>query len=68
MFSVYPLRMTQKDCEKTIDSFLFEQDGKSHYSLTKYFSRLFRFKLLQEQMVRVYFAKNVLLALPRKNY
>ena len=38
----YPLRMTQKDCGKTIDLFLFEQDGKSHYTLTKNFSLLFR--------------------------
>lgn len=34
----YPLRMIQKDCKKTINLFLFEQDGKSHYSLIKNFN------------------------------
>ena len=38
----YPLRMAEKDCQKTIDLFLYEEDGKSHYSLIKNFSRLFR--------------------------
>ena len=38
----YPLRMTQKDCEETVDSFLFEKDGKSHYSFISSFNRLFR--------------------------
>ena len=37
-----PLRMTQKDCKNTMDLLLFEQDGKSHYSLVKHFNRLFR--------------------------
>lgn len=35
--------MTQNDCEKTIELFLFEQDGKSPTLHTyKTFSRLFR--------------------------
>ena len=34
--------MTQKDCKNTIDLFLCEEDGKSHYSLIKHFNRLFR--------------------------
>ena len=38
----YPLRMANKDTEKTIDLFYYEEDGKSHYSLIKNFSRLFR--------------------------
>ena len=25
----YPLRMAEKDCQNTIDLFLYEQDGKS---------------------------------------
>ena len=37
--------MSQKDCQKTIDLFLFQQDGKSHYTLIKHFSRLFRSKI-----------------------
>ena len=38
----YPLRMAQRDTQNTIDLFLYEQDGKSHYPLIKNFSRLFR--------------------------
>ena len=36
----YPLRMAKKDCLNTIDLFFFEQDGVSHYSLIKNFTRL----------------------------
>lgn len=38
----YPLRMTQKDFEETIDLFLNEEDGKSHYCFISSFNRLFR--------------------------
>ena len=38
----YPLRMAKRDTQNTIDLFLYEQDGKYHYSLIKNFSRLFR--------------------------
>ena len=38
----YPLKMANKDPEKTIDLFYFEKEGKCHYSLIKNFSRLFR--------------------------
>ena len=38
----YPLKMADKDCLKTIDLFLYEEDGKSHYSMIKIFSILFR--------------------------
>ena len=37
--NIYPLRES-KDCKKTIDLFLYEEDGKSHYTLIKNFSRL----------------------------
>ena len=40
--SFYPLRMALRDPLKTIDLFLYEEDGKYHYSLIKNFSRLFR--------------------------
>ena len=36
----YPLRMAEKDCINTIDLFLYEEDGVSHYSLIKNFNRL----------------------------
>ena len=39
---IYPLRLNQKDCQKTIDLFLFSKDEKQHYSLIKNFSRLVR--------------------------
>ena len=38
----YPLRMTEKDCEETTDLFLYEKDGKSHYSFISSFNRLIR--------------------------
>ena len=38
----YPLRMAQRNPQETIDLFLYECDGKYHYSLIKNFSRLFR--------------------------
>ena len=38
----YPLRMAERDCLNTIDLFLYEQDGASHYSLIKNFHRLIK--------------------------
>ena len=38
----YPLRMAEKDCINTIDLFLYEEDGVSHYTLIKNFHRMFR--------------------------
>ena len=40
--NIYPLREVKKDCKNTIDLFLYEEDGKFHYSLIKNFSRLVR--------------------------
>ena len=37
--------MTQKDCEKTIHLFLYEEDGKSHYCFISSFNRLIRSKI-----------------------
>ena len=34
---IYPLRLNEKDCGKTIDLFLFSKDEKQHYSLIKTF-------------------------------
>ena len=39
---IYPLRMALCDPIKTIDLFLYEENGKCHYSLIKNFSRLIR--------------------------
>ena len=38
----YPLRMAEKDCLNTIDLFFYEEDGVSHYSLIKNFTRLIK--------------------------
>ena len=38
----YPLRMAERDCLNTIDLFLYEEDGVSHYSLIKDFTRLIK--------------------------
>ena len=38
----YPLRMAEKDCLNTIDLFLYEEDGVSHYTLIKNFHRLIK--------------------------
>ena len=39
---IYPLRMAERDCLNTIDLFLYEKDGVSHYTLIKNFNRLIR--------------------------
>ena len=41
----YPLKESKKDCKNTIDLFLIEEDGKSHYTIIKNFSRLIRSQL-----------------------
>ena len=41
-YNFYPLRMAEKDCKDTIDLFLYEQEGFSHYSLIKNFTRLIK--------------------------
>ena len=38
----YPLRMAERDCLNTIDLFLYEEDGVSHYTLIKNFHRLIK--------------------------
>ena len=40
--TIYPLREINRGCKNTIDLFLYEEDGKFHYSLIKNFSRLIR--------------------------
>ena len=37
--------MAERDCKNTIDLFLVEEDGKSHFTLIKNFSRLIRSQL-----------------------
>ena len=39
---IYPLREAKRDCKNTIDLFLYEEDGASHYTLIKNFHRLIK--------------------------
>ena len=63
MFSVnennkfYPLRMAKRDPQNTIDLFLYEEDGKYHYSLIKNFSRLFRSQIRSRTSGQIYICK-----------
>ena len=45
----YPLRMADKDCLNTIDLFFYEQDGVSHYSLIKSFTRLVKSQITSSE-------------------
>ena len=53
----YPLRMAQRSPQKTIDLFLYEEDGKYHYSLIKNFSRLFRSQITSRTNGQTYICK-----------
>ena len=53
----YPLRMAQRDPQKTIDLFLFEEEGRYHYSLIKSFSRLFRSQITSRTNGRIHICK-----------
>ena len=59
---IYPLRLNQKDCQKTIDLFLFSKDEKQHYSLIKHFSRLMRSQITSNRK-KYTFVKSVFLIL-----
>ena len=56
---IYPLRMAQRDCINTIDLFLYEEDGNSHYSLMKHFNRLIRSQKTKTKTKdgKIYFCK-----------
>ena len=45
----YPLKMVEKDCVNTIDLFLYEKDGVSHYSLIKNFTRLIKSQITKSK-------------------
>ena len=56
---MYPLRLNQKDCQKTIDLFLFSKDEK-HYSLIKHFSRLVRSQITSDTIRKLHICKKCL--------
>ena len=53
----YPLRMAEKDCLKTIDLFLYEEDGVSHYSLIKNFNRLIKSQITASKNGSIFICK-----------
>ena len=53
----YPLRMADKDCLNTIDLFFYEQDGVSHYSLIKNFTRLVKTQITSSKNGSVFICK-----------
>ena len=57
----YPLRMAEKDCLNTIDLFFYEQDGVSHYSLIKSFTRLVKSQITSSKNGSFYICKKFLL-------
>ena len=54
--SIYPLRES-KDCKNTIDLFYYEEDGKSHYTLIKNFSRLVRSQITKNTSIKLHICK-----------
>ena len=54
---IYPLRLNQKDLQKTIDLFLFSKDEKQHYCLTKNFSRLVRSQITSYSSRKLHISK-----------
>ena len=53
----YPLRMVEKDCLNTIDLFLYEEDGVSHYSLIKNFNRLIKTQKTSSKNGKIFICK-----------
>ena len=54
---IYPLRMAERDCLKTIDLFLYEKDGVSHYTLIKNFNRLIRSQKTSSKNGKIFICK-----------
>ena len=57
---IYPLRLNQKDPQKSIDLFLFSKDEKQHYSLIKNFSRLVRSQITSDTTGKILICKKCL--------
>ena len=54
---IYPLKLNQKDSQKSIDLFLFSKDEKQHYSLIKNFSRLVRSQITSHSSSKLHICK-----------
>ena len=55
--TIYPLRMADRDCLNTIDLFLIEEDGNSHYTLIKNFNRLLRSQKTKSKDGKIFICK-----------
>ena len=54
------MRINQKDCQKSIDLFLYSEDEKQHYSLIKNFTRLVRSQYTSHRSSKIYICKKCL--------
>ena len=54
---IYPLKDSKKDCKNTIDLFLIEEDGASHYTLIKNFHRLIRSQKTKSKDGKIFICK-----------
>ena len=54
---VYPLRVNQKDCKKSIDLFFHSDGKKQHYSLIKNFTRLVRSQITSHSSSKIFICK-----------
>ena len=54
---IYPLRMADRDCKNTIDLFLYEEDGNTHYTLIKDFNRLIKSQKTTSKNGKIFICK-----------
>ena len=54
---IYPLRMADRDCKNTIDLFLYEEDGNTHYTLIKDFNRLIKSQKTSSKNGKIFICK-----------
>ena len=54
------MRISKKDCQKSIDLFLYSEDEKQHYSLIKNFTRLVRSQYTSHRSSKIYICKKCL--------
>ena len=57
---IYPLRINQKDCQKSLDLFLYSDGEKQHYSLIKNFTRLVRSQYTSHRSGEIFICKKCL--------
>ena len=66
--TIYPLRESKRDCKNTIDLFLYEEDGVSHYTLIKHFHRLIRSQKTRSHNGKIFICKRCFVITLKKNY